>query len=110
MNEAPPDRVKKLLTDAYLLTGLRVRRNMAAPNFSRSSKTVHESDTYLAILDEGQEKATHEDILLFGEERLGPADESVKSQVDAITDLARLKRMIRRAAKAGSWQEILDTL
>ena len=33
MNEAPPDRVKKLLTDAYLLTGLRVRRDMAAKFF-----------------------------------------------------------------------------
>src|SRR5204863_4463359 len=31
--EAPPDQVKKLLTDAYLLTGLRVRRNVAAQIF-----------------------------------------------------------------------------
>ena len=38
MNEAPPDRVKKLLTDAYLLTGLRVRRERGGRNFSRSSK------------------------------------------------------------------------
>ena len=30
---------------------------------------MHESDTYLAILDEGQEKATREDILIFGEAR-----------------------------------------
>jgi hypothetical protein len=32
---------------------------------------MHESGTYLAILDEGQEKATREDILLVGEERFG---------------------------------------
>ena len=31
---------------------------------------MHESDTYLAILDEGQEKATREDILVVGEERI----------------------------------------
>jgi hypothetical protein len=29
--------------------------------------------------------------------------------LNTITDLARLKRMVRRAARAGSWQEILDT-
>jgi hypothetical protein len=32
---------------------------------------MHESDNYLAILHEGQEKATREDILLVGEERSG---------------------------------------
>ena len=70
---------------------------------------MQESDTYLAILDEGQEKATRESILVFGEERLGIPDESMKSQLSNVTDLARLKRMVRRAAKASTWQEILDT-
>jgi hypothetical protein len=44
-----------------------------------------------------------------GEERLGKADESITGQLNNITDLARLKRMVRRAAKAASWREILDT-
>ena len=74
---------------------------------------MHESDTYLAILEEGMEKgmekATREDILLFGEERFGPAEESVKAQLNTITDLDRLKRMVRRTAKAASWQEVLET-
>jgi hypothetical protein len=70
---------------------------------------MDESDTYLMILDEGQVKATRENILVFGEERLGPCDEAVRSQLANVTDLDRLKRMIRRAAKAASWQEILDT-
>ena len=70
---------------------------------------MQESDTYLMILDEGQEKATREDILLVGEERLGPPDESIRTQLNAITDLPRLKRMVRRAVKAADWQEILDT-
>ena len=70
---------------------------------------MHESDTYLAILDEGQEKATREDILLVGEEKFGPPDVSVKAQLNLVTDLGRLKRMVRRAVKAASWQEILNT-
>jgi len=107
--EAPPERAKKLLTDAFLLTGLRVRRDAAARIF-RGVRAMQESDTYLAILDEGQEKARREDILVVGEERLGTPDESVKNQLSNITDLDRLKRMHRRAVKAASWQEILETL
>jgi uncharacterized SAM-binding protein YcdF (DUF218 family) len=108
IKEAPPDRARKLLTDAYLLTGLRLRRDAAARIF-RGFRAMQETDTYLAILDEGQEKATRENILEFCEARLGPADESIRALFSNVTDLARLKRMVRRAAIAGSWQEILDT-
>jgi hypothetical protein len=108
INEAPPDRAKKLLTDALLLTGLRVRRDMAVRIF-RGVRLMQESDTYLMILDEGQEKAIREAILVVGEERLGPCDETVRSHLANVTGLDRLKRMHRRAVKAASWQEILDT-
>jgi hypothetical protein len=107
-HEAPPERVKRLLTDALLLTGLRVRRDVAVKIF-RGVRLMQESDTYLMILDEGQEKATREAILVVGEERLGAPGETVRGQLANVTDLGRLKRMIRRAAKAASWQEILAT-
>jgi hypothetical protein len=107
-SEAAPERAKKLLTDAYLLTGLRIRRDAAARIF-RGIRVMHESDTYLAIIDEGQEKCARDDILIFGEERFGPPTESVRAQLNAVTDLPRLKRMVRRAAKAADWHEILDT-
>jgi hypothetical protein len=106
--EAAPDRGKKLLTEALLLTGLRVRRDAAVRIF-RGVRVMHESDTFLMILEEGEEKATREAILAVGEERLGAPDEAIRSQLASITDLARLKRMVRRAAKAASWQEILET-
>lgn len=106
--EAPPERVKKLLTEALLLTGLRVRRDVASRIF-RGVRIMQESDTYLMILDEGQEKCARDDVLIIGEERFGPAEESVRQHLGAITDLARLKRMVRRAVKAATWQEILDT-
>jgi hypothetical protein len=70
---------------------------------------MQESDTYLAIIDEGQEKRAREDILIVGEERLGPPTESLRAQLNAVTDLPRLTRMVRRAVKAASWQEIVDT-
>jgi hypothetical protein len=114
--EAPADRGRKLLTDAYLLTGLRLRRD-AATRIFRGVRAMQESDTYLAILEEGEEKgqkkgreeATRESILAFGEERLGTPNASITAQLGSITDLSRLQRMVRRAAKAASWQEILDT-
>jgi hypothetical protein len=98
----------KLLTEALLLTGLRVRRDVATRIF-QGVRAMHESDTYLMILDEGKEKQAKQDILIFGEEKFGPADDSVKAQLEGIRDLARLDRMVRRAVKAASWQEILDT-
>jgi hypothetical protein len=106
--EAPPDRAKKLLTEALLLAGLRVRRDVAVRIF-RGVRLMQESDTYLMILDEGQEKCARDDIVIVGEERLGPPDESIKAQLQAVTDLPRLKRMVRRAVKAASWQDILNT-
>jgi hypothetical protein len=106
--EAPPERAKKLLTEALLLTGLRVRRDVAVRIF-RGVRLMQESDTYLMILEEGQEKQARKAILLVGEERLGPPQESVRTQLANVTDLDRLDRMIRRAASAASWEEILDT-
>src|SRR5437773_11354894 len=92
MNEAPSDRTKKLLTDAFLLTGLRVRRDVAARIF-RGVRAMHESDTYLAILNEGQEKAIREGILVVGDDQFGPPDEAVTARLAHVTDLKRLKRM-----------------
>jgi hypothetical protein len=106
--EAPADRARKLLTDAYLLTGLRLRRDAAARIF-RGVRAMQESDTYLAILDEGQEKALREVILVQGEDRLGPPDDSIKAQLNNVLDLNRLKRMVRKTPNAASWQDILDT-
>jgi hypothetical protein len=96
------------LTDAYLLTGLRIRRDAAARIF-RGVRVMQESDTYLAILDEGQEKFAKKAILAIGEDRFGPADESMRAQLFRIGDLERLERMLRRAVKAANWQEILAT-
>jgi hypothetical protein len=70
---------------------------------------MEESDTYLMILDQGQEKGFREIILMLGEDQFGPPDASVKAGLQNITDLDRLKRIARRTPKAASWQEILDT-
>ena len=108
VREASPERVKKLLTDALLLTGLRVRRDVAVRIF-QGVRAMQESDTYLMILEEGQEKQAKKSILVVGEDRFGPPEQSVRDQLESITNLERLDRMFRRALRAAGWQEILDT-
>jgi hypothetical protein len=71
---------------------------------------MRESDTYLMIFDEGQAKRARKDILIIGQARLGPPEESARTYLDGITDLERLERMLRQAVTAANWQEILDTL
>jgi predicted transposase YdaD len=112
VRETQPERAAKLLTTALLLSGLRVSRNVALRIF-RGVHMLEESDTYLMILEQGEERgeqrATRRDILLVGEERLGAANEAVREQLTNITDPERLIRMLRRAVKADTWQEIVNT-
>jgi hypothetical protein len=74
---------------------------------------LEESDTYLMILEQGEERGEQRtrrgDVLLVGEKRLGAADQSVRDQLANVTDLERLKRMLSNAVTAANWQEILDT-
>ena len=70
---------------------------------------MQESDTYLAIIDEGREKQLKEDILRLGKRRFSPADEASKSTLQAISDLDRLERLHDRILDASSWQDLLDT-
>lgn len=70
---------------------------------------MEESDTYLAILEEGEVKGAREVVLFVGEKRFGTADDSVKGDLSKIMDLARLKRMAFAAHSAHSWQEIIET-
>ncbi|MGH7139400.1 MAG: hypothetical protein ACREHD_26955 [Pirellulales bacterium] len=107
--EASAEEAKKLLTQSLLLTGLRVRRNVALKIF-RGVRLMEESDTYLMILEQGEERARREDIFEAAEIRLGGCDEATRAELTSVTDLARLKRMFRRALVATSWREILDTL
>ena len=112
INEAPPDRARKLLTEAFLLTGLRVKREVATSIF-RGVHIMQESDTYLMILDEGIEKGIEkgirEVILEQGQDRFGPPDETLKAKLNDVVDVARLKRMARRVPHAVSWNEIIET-
>ena len=70
---------------------------------------MHESEVYLAILKEAEKESARKLILIYGEERLGPAEPSVITTLYSIRDGDRLERMASCAETATNWQEILDT-
>lgn len=106
--EAPQDQARRLLTSAYVLTGMRVPRDQARHLF-QGVRAMHESDTYLAILEEGAAARNQKMLLLMGGKRFGKPDEGIKTTIEAITDLDHLERLTLRILDATSWTDLLQT-
>ena len=70
---------------------------------------MRDSDTYMAIIDEGREEEAKSVILRQGRKRFGVPDESITAKLTAITDLERLHRIEERVLDATNWQDLLDT-
>jgi hypothetical protein len=104
--EVPPERARKLLTAAWVLTGLRLRRDVARQVF-RGVRAMRDSDTYMAIIDEGREEEAKKMILRLGQKRFGPPAEDVKTRLEAITDIERLEQLGEALLDAGSWSDLL---
>jgi hypothetical protein len=68
---------------------------------------MRESDTYQAILDEGEVRGLQHTLLRLGRKRFGEPDESVRQAVLGITDLERLARLTEDLLDVSSWQELL---
>jgi predicted transposase YdaD len=110
----------KLLTAAYILSGLRVNRAAARKVF-RGVRAMRDSDTYMAILEEGEEKGLKKGLkqgqvkeaknwlLSLGKMRFGDPNKATIAQLSAVTDLKRLHRIRARMMEATSWQDLLAT-
>jgi len=99
---------RRLLTSAFVLSGMRVTRDEARRLF-RGVTAMHESDTYMAIVEEGELKAARRILLRQGRKRFNEPDAATKAALEAITNVARLERMADRILDASSWQELLAT-
>lgn len=118
--EAAPEQSRKLLTMAFVLIGLRVNRNVALEVF-RGVRQMKDSDTYMAILEEGLERGLEKGreegreeelrqlILMLAEEYFGPVEESVLARINAMSDLNLLRRIVRRIPKEPSLEALLET-
>jgi hypothetical protein len=108
LREATPEDARQLLTATYLLTGLRVSHEVVDALFERLTH-MHESSTFQKILEDGQKEALRDTVLRQGRIRFGPPDERVTAAVQAVNDLARLRRWTERVLSASTWDELLKT-
>jgi predicted transposase YdaD len=116
--EAPEDRAQRLLTSAFLLAGLRVEREVARQLF-QGVQAMRESDTYVAILDEGRDQGRNEGrldearegILRLGQLRFGAPSEAITATLNGIAELERLRRIHDQLMAPGlaTWTDLLNT-
>ena len=105
--EAGPDQVRRLLTAAYVLTGLRIPEKKAALRLFQGVRAMRESVTYMAILDEGRVEEAQKIILRQGRKLFGPPDEGTTATLTTIEDLERLELLSEQLLDVKSWQELL---
>jgi predicted transposase YdaD len=106
--EAAGKQAERLLTAAYILTGLRLRKpEDVVQLFQGVSIAMRESVTYQAILEEGRVEELHRTVLRQGRERFGDADETARQEIEAISDIEVLEDLSVRLLRVSSWAELL---
>ncbi len=68
---------------------------------------MRESSVAQAFLQEGREDEARRMVLEVAKDRFGEIDPKLKQFVDAISDVGWLERLIIRAGKAASWEELV---
>jgi hypothetical protein len=106
--ETPPEDARTLLTAAFVLTGLRLTRDVALQLF-HGVRAMRESTTYQYILEEGQIDALRRTLLRLGRKHLGPPDQATEALVESISAVERLDQLIDLIDQVGSWQELLNS-
>jgi hypothetical protein len=69
---------------------------------------MRESDTYQAILDEGEIRGVQRTLLHLGRKKLGEPDDASRRAVLDLTDLEELDRLSERLLDVKTWQELLQ--
>lgn len=109
--EADSGKAASLLTATYILMGLRYSKEVAA-RLLQGVRSMRESETYQAILDEGKAEGkiegAREALLIIAGRHLGPPGPGALQQLESIRDYARLKRMTERSMDASDWADLLN--
>jgi hypothetical protein len=103
-----PALAPRLLTAAWVLSGLRLGRDQVRAIF-QGVRAVRESDSYQAILDEGRAEGAQRMLLRQARKKLGEPDEATRAALGQITDLDRLERLIDRLSEVSTWHDLLQT-
>jgi predicted transposase YdaD len=99
---------------AFILMGLRYSRELAR-QLLRGVRSMKESVTYQAILEEGEAKGRNEGavaeaqkiLLRQGQIRFGSPDVRARSALEGITDVEQLESLGDRLLAVASWEELL---
>ncbi|MEI7688036.1 MAG: hypothetical protein WCL32_23765 [Planctomycetota bacterium] len=98
----------RLMTAAYILTGLRVPKEDLASIY-KGIGLMKESTAFDEAVEEGELKRSHRLLLRLGRKRFGNPDGTTEAALTAIIDLDRLERLADAILTASSWQELLAT-
>jgi hypothetical protein len=120
--EADPGLAATLWSATYVLMGLRYSRELAG-QLLQGVKSMKESVTYQAIIEEGEAKGMEKGkalgraqgalaearrlLLRLGSSRFGKPSPDVEEVLNGIEDLARLEVLLDRLSKASNWQDLL---
>lgn len=110
--EASPAEAARLMTAAFILTGLRVRKDELCSIY-QGVRQMDELTAYDEVLEEGEFrgeiKRSHRLLLRLGRKQIGPTNEVTEAELTSIKDLDRLERMTDVVCTAKSWEELLAT-
>lgn len=115
-NEADHAEAVRLMTAAYILTGLRVAKSDLASIY-KGVGLMQESTAFDEVMDEGLARGRLEGevrgkvrvLLRLGRKQFGNPNPATESELSAIQDLDRLERLADSILTAKSWQELLAT-
>jgi hypothetical protein len=90
--ETSPAEAVKMMTAAYMLTGMRVERAIADQIYEEYGM-LEESTTYQGTIEKGRIREAHRILLRQGRTRFGPPDAATETALTSVNDLERLERM-----------------
>jgi predicted transposase YdaD len=113
--------IRSLLGSTFVLCGLRYTETQIKNLYRNLSMTLEDSTTYQLIFNKGikqgeilgevrgEARGEQTAILLAGSQRFGAATPAIEATVRAITDRARLERILVRVFTATDWNDLLAT-